>query len=114
MNLSLILSVLAFPGLLVVALAPYRGPSQAVLSELHAQMIKYYEYMRTQFGIVEPHIYSIKKNYELCDFYSDSPVSLFYSKGFSVNGSFPRITGDTSGELLFLYLFPLINILSIP
>lgn len=94
MKLSLILSVLAFPGLLVVALAPPNGGSS---SRSVLQVFRDVFTSAPFWGFSDPHTFS-KNSYEICDFFSESPVRLYESKGLSISGSLPRIAGSNSGN----------------
>ena len=94
MKLSLIISVLAFPGLLVVALAPPSGGS------IGRSIVDGFRSIFTSspfWGFSDPHTFS-KNSYEICDFFSESPVSLYESKGLSISGSLPRLAGSNSGN----------------
>lgn len=99
-KLSLILSVLAFPGLLVVALAP---PNRVSSSRLLMQQMSNALSIGPTWTISDPHTFSNKKSYEICDFFSESPVGLYESKGLSISGSLPRIAGSNSGNYHSLF-----------
>lgn len=103
MKLGLILSVLAFPSLLVVALAPPnrgRNPFQAAISEL-----RNFQTNIVSWGLLDPHTNSKKNNYEICDYYSESPISLFEYKGLSISGSLPRIEAASKNGTLQLIIY---------